>query len=404
MCLALAGCGQQPSSSDGVTYFHPLQAEESLVEPVEDPGAPVDTEEMRGYRQIMEGFRANAGALFQRSDIEKRLDQIEQVFISTGHYLELVGIYQRVVEQQGIESKAAPRLAWSLVRLGQRQQAKTLIDRLKDARPQDPDVHFIDGAFWLNRAQDSREAAAKTAMAWQKTLELDSDYKGFQEATASDIQNQIDRLKQNLGAAPSEIIQKTQPPAPVPAAEPPSEDPRAEDQRDTEGTSTPDAEARERPSEPDAEETAQAAASSDPTDSPEETESDSPDATGAPQESPTTDEPSTVKVRLMRASLAASKGDLETAKRQYESVLEDESNNLQARFGLLKVRQKQGDAIGTLEDEVRSLLDHPELDAPTAYNIGLFVRARLDSDELATSFFDVVRTKDPEFAEQNGLK
>lgn len=382
VCLVLAGCGQQPSSSDGVTYFHPLQAEESLVEPVEDPGAPVDTEEMRGYRQIMEGFRANAGALFQRSDIEKRLDQIEQVFISTGHYLELVGIYQRVVEQQGIESTAATRLAWSLVRLGQRQQAKTLIDRLKDARTQDPDVHFIDGAFWLNRAQDSREAAAKTAMAWQKTLELDSDYKGFQGATASDIQNQIDRLKQNLGAPPSEIIQKAQPPAPAPAAEPPAEPEQVANQQDTEDKPTPDTEGRERPSEPDTEETA-------PT---------------TPQEPPTTDEPSPVKVRLMRASLAASKGDLETAKRQYESVLEDESNNLQARFGLLKVRQKQGDAVGTLRDEVRSLLDHPELDAPTAYNIGLFARARLDSDELATSYFNEVRNKDPEFAEQNGLK
>ena len=382
VCLALAGCGQQPSSSDGVTYFHPLQAEESLVEPVEDPGAPVDTEEMRGYRQIMEGFRANAGALFQRSDIEKRLDQIEQVFISTGHYLELVGIYQRVVEQQGIESTAAPRLAWSLVRLGQRQQAKALIDRLKDARPQDPDVHFIDGAFWLNRAQESREAGAKTAMAWQKTLELDSDYKGFQDATASDIQNQIDRLKQNLGAPPSEIIQKTQPPAPAPAAEPPAEEEQVANQQDTGGKTTPDTEDRERPTDSDTEETA-------PT---------------TPQEPPTTDEPSPVKVRLMRASLAASKGDLETAKRQYESVLDDESQNLRARFGLLKVRQKQGDAVGTLKDEVRSLLEHPALDAPTAYNIGLFARARLDSDELATSFFDVVRTKDPEFAAQNGLK
>jgi hypothetical protein len=382
--LLFVGCGQAPTSSDGVTYFHPLQAEESLVEPVEDPGPPVKTEEMQGYSQIMEGFRANAEMLFQRSDIEKRLDQIEQVFVSTGHYLELVAIYQRVVEKQGYDTPAATRLAWALVRLGQRQQAKALIDNLKEARSSDPDVHFIDGAYWLNRARQSREAAARTVLAWQKTLELDPDYEGFEEARASKIQTQIDRLRQQIGAPAAEVLKQAKPPEPTPE--------QAKVDRDPETTQAPDnIQEPEKTQQPEAAEKPEALAQK-----PDET---STDEAPAPQR----EKPSPVSVRLTRASLAVSEGNLEEARGLYESVLEDESDNLRAQFGLLKVRQRDGAAAESLTKETRSLLDHPALDAQTAYNIGLFARARLDAEKLAESFFEFVRTKDPAFAEQNGL-
>jgi Flp pilus assembly protein TadD len=379
----LVGCGQAPTSADGVTYFHPLQAEEPLVEPVQDPGPPVKTEEMEGYSQIMEGFRANAEVLFRRADIEKRLDQIEQVFVSTGHYLELVSIYQRVVEKQGYDTPAAPRLAWALVRLGQRQQAKTLIDDLKEARPEDADVHFIDGAYWLNQARESREAAARTVLAWQKTLELDPDYEGFEEASASNIQTQIDRLRQQIGAPPSEVLKQAKPPKPAPEKPKADGESALAESKQTQSRQAPEPEPT----------------SAEPADEPEGPEK----VAEAPDDEAEQRKPSPDSVRLTRASLAVSEGDLEQARNLYESVLEDDSDHLRAQFGLLKVRQRDGAAAESLAEEARSLLDHPKLDAQTAYNIGLFARAKLDAEELAESFFDVVRTKDPAFAEQNGL-
>jgi tetratricopeptide (TPR) repeat protein len=123
----------------------------------------------------------------------------------------------------------------------------------------------------------------------------------------------------------------------------------------------------------------------------------------APDDKAEQRKPSPVSVRLTRASLAVSEGDIEEARGLYESVLEDDSDHLRAQFGLLKVRQRDGAAANSLEEQARSLLEHPKLDAQTAYNIGLFARAKLDAEGLAESFFDVVRTKDPAFAEQNGL-
>lgn len=110
-------------------------------------------------------------------------------------------------------------------------------------------------------------------------------------------------------------------------------------------------------------------------------------------------------MRMTRADLAASSGDLQKAQRLYESVLEDAPERLDARFALLKVKNRREGGIGGVEltEKLEKLLKRDGMSAHLAYEMGLFARSKLGNEELAASAFDRVRALDGDFAREMGL-
>src|SRR5690554_4632686 len=149
VCAAAAGCSQEDlSESEGLVYLSPWSGRNLQADPAEAV-APreLSAEEQANYRQIADSFVQNSESLLTRDDVVQRLESIEQVFLLTGRYLELVALYQKAVEAAGPTSPAAPALAWSYVQLGQEPQARALIDELKTVRPDEAVVHVLDASL-----------------------------------------------------------------------------------------------------------------------------------------------------------------------------------------------------------------------------------------------------------------
>lgn len=374
VALLLSGCvGEDAGSSDSRVQFNPLERQSKVVEPVRDPGPPVDLEKRPDYQKILQGFRDNADALFQRSDIHQKIDQIERVFMGTGKYLELVEIYQDVVEKEGLDSSAAPRLAWAYIRLGQRKQARAFLDRLEENRREDAIVAFLDGAFWFNEAQESEEAIGKAVDAWERALELDPDFRGFSGLTADSVRRKVKQLQQAS-----------------PAARRPSSGSESEDDAEARSARSPD------PSE------------AEPGESRGRGESDHRPSTGdkppenEASDADTPDKPP-VPLLLTRADMAYSQGETGKAKRLYAQVLNRDADNVGAEFGMIRVLWKQNPHDQDLSKRARKLAERDDLDPRDAYELGLFARAKLDLPDLTNELWERIRLQDPELAKKLGI-
>ena len=384
--LLLSACADEETGDEKRVDFTPLERQSKMTRPVVDPAPPVDLEEHPEYRQIIRGFRNNAAALFEREDIGERIQQIERVFVGTGKYLELLAIYQEVVEKQGLVSAAAPRLAWSYIRLGQRRQARELIDRLLEARPKDAVVAFLDGSWWFNEVRESEKAAARAAIAWRRALDLDPDFQGFAQINAPALEQKVRQLEARLSKPPEELI----------GGEAPAEPPQVEEaEPKSETSASAEGEAAGEGVEEAAETLAEGAAET--VEEPVREESAPSDRSGANGgERP-------IPILLTRADLALNAGRLGEAKGLYERVLEADPERLEAEFGLIRVLYKENPHASEAHERAEKLVGRPRLGADLAYDLGLFARAKLERPELADKFFDVVRSKDPSMAEKLGI-
>ena len=396
------GCSEEVgSSNDRQIDFHPLERDSRLITEGEDPGPPVDLEQNPEYRQIIEGFRANADVLFARQDIAKRLDQIEQVFLGTGRYLELVAIYQDVVAERGLKNPAATRLAWAYVRLGQEKQARRLLDRLLEVQPQNPEVYFIDGSFWFNRARQSQTAAARTILAWRRVVELDPNFEGYRKIGAADLKRQTRQLQSQLPKPAEQIVQ---------AAE-------AEDKGQATGADEggapavdqmPGGEQAEQPAAEEGESDAgrKPVAEADAGTAQEQTAPApaEPDA-GRADAGPTADQPqrTPTPILLTRADLALGQGKLDRATSLFQKVLDRDSDNLDVRIGLVRVERQRTPDDPKVAEKVRQLAEADNLTASQAYDLGLFAKVKLGDDPLARQLWKKVRELDPDYADRLGL-
>jgi tetratricopeptide (TPR) repeat protein len=424
--LVASGCGADTEDSNDRIRFAPTERSTRLVQKVTPPDPPTSADSQPGYEEIIEGFRRNAADLFERPSIDERIAQIERVFMSTGRYLELVAIYQQVVDQQGLDSRAAPRLGWAYVRLGQRKQAEQFLERLASARPDDPAVSFLWGAFWFNRANESQEAMARAAVAWQRTLELDGDFEGFGGLNARAIRQQLDRITSRLPRSPDAMLgddvsmmaggddgdaDDSAPESTTPASKTSSTD------STTAGSETP-SEASSETKKP----TSGGSRGSDTSDTSDETDAtdDAGEQPPSRASTPTDDrasEPSTSRqgsgdddddrdvasVRFTKADLALGRGELDEAERLYQSVLDDHPDHPKARFGLVRVRYDREGAGPDLRDRFSTLLDQEELDARLAYQMGLFAESKLGDADLAEQCWSRVRELDSDFARRMEL-
>ncbi len=420
----VAGCSSADGGADsGEIHFTPLERDESAVESVSAPEPPVDLEARPEYGQIIDGFRAKALVLFRRDDVTERLDQIERVFVGTGKYLQLVAIYQEVVDELGLDNAAAPRLARAYIRLGQRRQARQLLDRLAEARGEDATVAFLEGFYALSAPEASQEGAQEAASAWRRALEIDPDFEGPGGMGAEALRRRIEQLEQQ-GASGGEGGRAG---AEGPVAEAGSE--AAGGAESAEGGEPADG-GGEAPSESEEADGAAETAGDDEAgderelaeaggesgsdeagdEEPETGESGGDEAGGeepeAGEEGAEADEesgPPPVGVVVMRADQARDAGDLEEAAGLYDEALERRPDHLDAQIGRIRLDHRREVGAEELAGRLEELLEHPDLGARDAYELGLFAETKLGRPELAESFRERVRELDADYADQLGI-
>lgn len=415
----LGACSSSDEGSgDSRVHFTPLERETRSVEPVEAPAPPVSLEDRPEYEQIIQGFRSQAVQLFQRDDIDRRLNQIERVFVGTGKYLELVAVYQDVVDELGLESSAAPRLARGYIRLGQRKKAREFLDKLKQARPEDAQVAFLEGLYAVSAPEQAPQDADRAVEAWRRTLDLDPDFEGPGGMTAARLEQQIGQLEQS-GSAAGQGQPGQQRPGPVAQAEPggggaeqpPSGEgdgtPSGESDGDeldentgeTDGETSGDNEKKEATDEtPTADKVDAGAERADAEMAGEEDGGD-----GALGSAPDAGTEAPVGVLVLNADEARANGNLEKAAETYQKALDRAPEHLDAQFGLLQADWARDGEMDDIAGRLESLLDHPELTAREAYQMARFADGELGRAELAETFRQRVRELDADYADKLGV-
>ncbi|MFB6265206.1 MAG: tetratricopeptide repeat protein [Bradymonadaceae bacterium] len=398
-------CGGAADDSRTTAYVHPLAGPDEFDSTVSSPAPPVSMDEKPGYRSIVEAFKKNASALFKRSDIDKRIEQIERVFVATGHYLDLVAIYQRVVDEQGLASPAAPRLAWAYIRLGQRRLARKLIDRLERARPESARVAYLEGAFWFDRASQSKKAAARTVRAWRRALERNPDLQGFGGVGASQLKRQLARLEKRLGSSPEAILGSDERPSSTDTS-PPRSDGSGESSigGETEPSSSADP-PDERGGEDDSD-AGEDSSAAEPTDEPtaDSSAGAAPSRTNTDRSDGSTEDTGQVADRaVIEGQLALESGAPRKAQSRFERALEHAPGRVDARLGLLRAKLRAGGDPDALADDLRKLVERQDLSARQAYDAALFARVKLEDDGLAVRLLERVRRLDPAFAKRIGV-
>lgn len=392
--LALAvGCGGEAESDDERVHFTPLERDEQSTREIDAPEPPVSLEEREELARLVRKFRQRAPEFFAKKTKDRPVSETERLFLSSGKYLQLVPIYQQVVDEQGLESPAAPRLAWVLVRLGQEKQARQLLDELLGVRPDDPFVHFVDGAYWFNQSTESSRAAAKAVLSWRRVLELDSTFEGPRRLDSRALKQKIQQIERRLPEAPEALASQEGPvdrggPPPEERAAP--ENPEGAEMGDT-GVESGGADRADAgrgadagtASGPDAGSTARARSADAGVDG------------GARTPTP---------VLVTRAELATNDGELDRARRLYRRILEERgSDRPDAKFGLIQLGYRQNPNDESLAKRLRDLVDHPDMTASLAYEMGLFAQSKLERSKLAETCWKRVRQLDPSYAEQVGI-
>ncbi|MFB6350693.1 MAG: hypothetical protein ABEN55_17290 [Bradymonadaceae bacterium] len=406
--VTLGACSSSDGGGDDSTvYFTPLERQKSVTESVEPPSPPISLEDRPSYQQIISGFRTRAVELLKRDGIEQRLEQIERVFLGTGKYLELVAIYQDAYEKLGAESPVAERLAWSYIRLGQRKQARKLLDELKQARSDDATVAFLEGFYWMNTGQKSPKALARAVLQWRRVLELDPDFSGFRRVSARSLKAQIGRIERRLPKAPEAIVGGETAGDGGPKAEGRGQKaegggPKAEDGgQKAQGGGPMRAGASDQTGAAGREETSEtSSARQEQAESAETKPSETAQKGGDDKSQGQTP----TGVVMMRADKALESGELNKADRLYRKVLDREPEHVGARMGLLRVGWKSDPDNPETVKYARQLASSGDLSARQAYELSLFAKVRLKKPKLAESLRQRVRELDPEFAKKVGIE
>ena len=376
--LGLTGCGEGVlPESEEVVYFSPLATSIPDARPLPDGRPELSDEDRAAYMPIVESFRASGDELLRRPDVEARLQSIETVFALTGNYFELVALFQKEVEAHGVDSPVAPRLAWAYLQLGQQRLGRDLIDAIQKARPDDALSWLLEGAYWLDEAETSADAARKTIAAWTTVLEKDPNFPDFQGFNAETLRQRINALQARLPAEDAEPAEDTAvaaaPEAPQPAEPAPAE-----------------AEAAAPEPEPVVAEEAPPA---------EETSAEEAPAP-APEPAPVAQAEPSAPILAACGQIALSSGDAKAARRHFAEALKADPDHLDAAVGHLHASARLGADAPALTEAAQKLAERDDLPARTAYELGLFGLRTLKEPDLARRFFDRVRRADPAFAER----
>ncbi|TXD39583.1 hypothetical protein FRC96_06920 [Lujinxingia vulgaris] len=412
IALATAGCSEADlPEADSLVYLSPWSGRDLQAEPARASSPALLSEaERANYREIADSFVQNAPSLLTRADVVQRLESIEQVFLLTGRYMELVALYQDAVEAGGALSPAAPALAWSYVQLGQEAQARELIDQLKTTRGNEAVVHVLDASLNLAQMERDSSAAARALASFQRARQLDPAFGPFRGLNAAGIAEQINRLEarqaRTTGATQNAVSSantentaqnnaEAQPPV---AQNQVAQNQPAAEQSSGEDTQPPVAQSPVAQNELP---TAQPPAAQNPlaVGQPPTAQNSAvlqPSAPGPQQQA-------AIMVADGQITMARGEAHFEEAQRYFRRALEFEPNNIAAGLGLLQIASRSGAPDEMVRSQIELLNRQPDLNARQAYELAMIALRRLNDRPLATSLLQKVQDLDPRYAERVGV-
>ena len=206
LVAGVVGCGDgHVADGDGVVYLTPWNHDQIGAERLEDRAPSVAPEPYRHqndrsfdegleqYGIVVEDFLEQPDYTLQRPDVVDYLGPIERSFIFSGRYLELAAVYQQHYRRNGIDSVAAPGLAWTYAKLGNQPGAEVLIEEMLEDRGDDPMTWAVVAKYYGRQAHSSQEAARQAKEAYQRLRELDPNF-SFKTMRPERIQQELDAL------------------------------------------------------------------------------------------------------------------------------------------------------------------------------------------------------------------
>lgn len=374
--IVLVGCtdGLLPDQSE-TFYFSSLETRKASPEEIPDRGPQLSKSQADIYEPILEGFERNHKELLARSDIRDQIERIESVYVSLGRYVELVAMLQKDVEEKGAESHVIDRLAWGYIRLGMQNYARELLDQLQQARPQSADVWFLEGAFWLQWDSESTEARKNFVAAWERAVDLDPNYRGYEGITAENMKQQIERVRRLLGpdepASPEERAFEL-------ASEAVQQAPRL----------------------------ALAKAVSNVVDAVDPNETDPDDTDSVDDNGDLGQEPAPERNAEREYALKVAQGNLylsENKPRQAEDAFiaarTIKPQGFEAEFGQFRAGWGAEGQRNRVAAGIRGLAQRDDLTARQAYEVALFARSKMADKDLARELLERSQKLDPELAQ-----
>ena len=425
LIAALAGLsactrGVEPTSGAGVVYLSALEPDTYSPTVLADLGPPITAKEREIIEQAhVTPFLKNPRAYFDAPRAGDRLERVETAFTATGRLLELVAVYREEVKARGMDSPAAPRLAWWLIRLGQEGQARAQVEAYAKAKPEDGTAWFLLGALWMRGLNTDAKAAALVLLSWERALELDPKLRGFERFGADAVRSQLAMLRQRAPITPEQrallqreliaSLQRATDETPKPDATPP-----------------PDATPKPQPDQEDGATTAQAPgaklADAKPADV-KPAEQPGPGATGAKPAPTDGAKPAArtyspdrnARIFIARAQLASAEGDAMGAARHTREALAmvggdlvkaAKTNDPDVAFRLVQLTR----ATATTEADktrataaFRALAARQGVSASLRYELAVFALRQLDDRAAARALLQRVKADDPERARALGV-
>ncbi|MGM0556799.1 MAG: tetratricopeptide repeat protein [Myxococcota bacterium] len=401
----LIGCGKGTVDSErDPVYFSPLEDHELEPKIHEDPGPAMSAEERQQIQPVIEGFRQNARRVLVKPDIGQRISQIESIFIASGHIFELADIYQGLVEEEGVSSPAAPRLAWILLQLGQEKQARMWIDRLLVEYPGRASSWYLDAIYHLPRLRESNAAAARIVYSWNRSQSEDTtSLAGFGQRQMTMVGQQVAQLEERLSKAALDRAEKdlaellatpiseleTPPGLKDEAAEAAPEEDLVDDEQ--QGQVDEGARSDDSPTEQQEQNTDNAQGSPDDTRQP------------APPANRSEEKTEPVKITVARGTIALANDDTEKAMQMFQAALQREPDNVEAKLGMARAGWTVEEMKNQSASVIRQLAARDDLTPRQTYEIGLFAFSKMDDNALATKLWEQVADDDPELAKRVGL-
>lgn len=367
MMLGGMGCEAALPEPTPLRYFAAVQLSAPSASDLPDPGPTISQTELDTFEPIVEGFQKNHELLLAQSDVREQLDRIENVYIATGRYLELVGIYQRDVAEKGAKSHAAARLGWAYIRLGQEKPAKELVALLKTEESERAMAFFLEGAAHLQWNAGTEESNQELYRAWSRALELDPSFKGFEGISAAQMRAQLERLKPQLGE-PVDALSLAQ-------------------ERIQGVTAAALAATAPAPAEVEPEVAA--------------VEAEVPAVEPEVPEVPTTepDDPERqYRITVARAELALNEAKFQEAEELFIQAKALVPNGFAAEFGHLRAGWGQEGARPRIRPRLEELAKREDLTGRQAYDLGIFLLNVVQDQPLAAGVLNRVKTLDPELA------
>lgn len=357
MMLGGMGCEAALPEPTPLRYFAAVQLSAPSATDLPDPGPNITQTELDTFEPIVEGFQKNHELLLGQSDVREQLDRIENVYIATGRYLELVGIYQRDVAEKGAKSHAAARLGWAYIRLGQEKPAKELVALLKTEESERAMAFFLEGAGHLQWDAGSEESNQGLYRSWSRALELNPNFKGFEGISAAQMRAQLERLKPQLGE-------------PVDAL--------ALAQERVQGVTA----------------AALAATAAKPTEVEPEVPAVEPEVPAAEPDDPERQ----YRITVARAELALNEAKYQEAEELFIQAKALVPSGFAAEFGHLRAGWGQEGARPRIRPRFEELAKRDDLTGRQAYDLGIFLLNVVQDKALAAGVLNRVKTLDPELA------